>query len=191
MTGHAAAGKLATRQRLLAHRDRLGVDERHAKSLAICAAAHALLAARAPHTVALYAPKGSEVDTAMLDATLRAAGVHIVYPRVVDHQRVLAFHTAAIGELVAGRYGLREPADHAPNVALADIAAFVVPGIAFDRQGGRIGWGKGHYDATLASASGLTIGLGFEVQLVERLPRERHDAVLDAIVTDVATYTRA
>ena len=76
-------------------------------------------------------------------------------------------------------------------VAVEEVAAFVVPGLAFDRAGGRVGWGRGHYDATLAAASpgALRIGLAYECQLVEQVAREPHDAALHIIITEVATYT--
>ena len=75
----------------------------------------------------------------------------------------------------------------------ADIAAFVVPGLAFDRAGGRLGWGRGHYDATLAAASpaALRIGLAYERQLVPQVTREAHDMALHIIITEVATHVVA
>lgn len=138
--------------------------------------------------VALYAAKGSEVDTAELDRRLRAAGLRVAYPRVDDAERVLAFHEAALDELVAGRFGLREPAADAPRVAVEEIAAFVVPGLAFDVAGGRIGWGRGHYDATFAAAHprALRIGLAFECQIIDEVPREPHDESVHTVITEAA-----
>jgi 5-formyltetrahydrofolate cyclo-ligase len=103
---------------------------------------------------------------------------------------VLEFHAVAPEQLVAGRFGLREPrADWRNAVGLVEIGAFVLPGLAFDRRGGRVGWGGGHYDATLAAApDALRIGLGFECQLVDDVPHEPHDALLHYVVTEVATY---
>lgn len=178
---------------LLSRRDALTERDRSEKSRAICARAAAMIADRCPAgaVVALYANKGSEVETALLDETLRAAGFRIAYPRVVDERRVLAFHEVMIDELVVARWGLREPTAIAAAVVLEEISAFVVPGLAFDRQGGRVGWGKGHYDATLAAAPGVRIGLAFECQLIDNVPRESHDVALDAIITEVATLVVA
>lgn len=136
-------------------------------------------------TLALYAPKGSEVETSTLDAMARGAGWHVAYPRVVDGERMLAFHSAAIGELAVGRFGLREPVIGAPRVDLATIDAFIVPGLAFDLHGGRIGWGHGYYDATLAAApQALRVAIAFGCQLVEEVPGEPHDARMHVIVTE-------
>lgn len=191
----AGRGKPDTRRTLLSRRDSLTERERAEHSRVICDRACAFLIDEcARGVIALYAEKGSEVATARLDAGLRAAGFRIVYPRVIDAARVLAFAEVEIAELVVSRWGLREPAvDAARPVAVDAIDAFVLPGLAFDRAGGRVGWGKGHYDATLAAAraDALAIGLAFECQVVERVPHESHDVMLDAIVTEVTTHVVA
>jgi 5-formyltetrahydrofolate cyclo-ligase len=185
--------KPATRRTLLARRDGLTVEERLDASHRIATRALALLTERvAPAAaIALYAAKGSEVETAPIDVALRRAGFRIAYPRVVDGDRVLAFHEALRDELVTSRFALFEPRTDVPRVALDEIAAFVVPGLAFDRSGGRVGWGRGHYDATFARArvDALRVGLAFACQLVERVPREAHDALVNAVVTEDALYT--
>lgn len=169
--------------------------ERAAASAAICDAANALLAARLSpgQVVALYATKGSEVDTTRIDGFARAYGLVVAYPRVNGRARLLAFHAVAPEALAPSRFELREPSADAPAVAVGDIAAFVVPGLAFDRAGGRIGWGRGHYDATLAAAgaAALRIGLAYECQVLDEVAREPHDAALHFIITEVAPYTVA
>lgn len=143
--------------------------------------------------LALYAPKGTEVDTARVDAFARARGLRVAYPRIVDGDKLLAFHEAAIDELVPGPFGLREPAADAPPIALSDVVAFAIPGLAFDRNGGRVGWGRGYYDVTLTHANpqALRIGLAFECQLLDAVPREPHDARLHYVVTEAAIYRAA
>lgn len=168
--------------------------ERDAASAAICDTANAVLAARlSPGAVlALYAAKGSEVDTTRIDAFARGRGLIVAYPRVDGRARLLAFHAVAPDALAPAGFGLREPSADAPAVALDDIAAFIVPGLAFDRAGGRLGWGRGHYDATFAAAPrALRIGLAFERQLVEQVAREAHDEPLHILITEVATHVVA
>ncbi len=137
--------------------------------------------------IALYTPKATEVDTASIATELVARGVRVAYPRVVAGTRVLEF---AEGSLASGAFGLLEPSG--PALALHEIAAFVIPGIAFSRDGGRIGWGRGYYDATLAAArpDALRIGLAFDCQLVAEIPREAHDIGVDLVVTETASYGR-
>lgn len=182
--------KPITRRAVLSRRDALNVDERVAASTTIADATMQLLASLAPGSlVALYAPKGTEVDTTRIDALARARGLRIAYPRIVEGDRMLAFHEVAIDELVPAKFGLREPLASSPAVALADISALVVPGLAFDRAGGRVGWGRGYYDVTLAAIPGaLRIGLAFECQLVDHVPRDPHDASLHYVVTEAAVY---
>jgi len=170
--------KPITRRTVLSRRDLMPADARELASAAIAGRVLPLLP---DGLVAIYAPKSSEVDTAVLAAAL---GDRAVYPRIGD-DLVLAF---APGPLAPGAFGLREPTG--PAVPLADIAAFVVPGVAFDRDGGRLGWGRGYYDATLARVHARTIGVAFECQLVERVERDAHDINLEFVVTEVATYGR-
>jgi 5-formyltetrahydrofolate cyclo-ligase len=174
---------------VLSLRDGLSAEQRAIASARIAQGATQLLAER--HVVALYSSKGSEVDTLAIDENLRARGVRVVYPRIVDNDRVLAFHEVWPDKLVRARFGLMEPRpDWRNQVGLVEIDAFVVPGVAFDRVGGRLGFGRGHYDATLAAASpsALRVGLAFEVQLVDDVQREAHDVVLHVIVTEAASY---
>lgn len=195
VTSSTGRAKPDTRRLLLSRRDALTERDRTTYSGAICSRAAEVIAERcaARSVVALYANKGSEVETALLDETLRAGGFRIAYPRVVDDARVLAFHAVTIDELVPSRWGLREPTAQVAAVVLEEISAFVVPGLAFDRRGGRVGWGMGHYDATFAAAAtgAERIGLAFECQVIDNVPRESHDVALDAIITEVATHVVA
>jgi 5-formyltetrahydrofolate cyclo-ligase len=186
-------GKPATRRTVLSRRDALAPAEREAATVRITDEVEVLLR-RLPAgaVVGLYAAKGSEVATDEIDRRARMLGLRVAYPRVVDGQRTLVFAEATIDQLVvAGRFGLREPAVGAREIPVADIAAFVVPGVAFDRAGGRIGWGRGHYDATLGAApAAMRIGIAFECQVLDHVPRDPHDALLHHVVTEVASYRR-
>ena len=188
----APRGKRTTRELRLALRDAMTAEARAEASARIAAAVEALLAARcAPGaTIGLYAGKGTEVDTAPLAAAAARLGFAVAYPRVQAGRRTLAFHAVAEDALeVVPPFRLREPRPDAPPVALEAIAAFVVPGLAFDRAGGRLGWGRGYYDATLAQVpAALRIGVAFECQLVERVPAEAHDISLHYIITEAATH---
>lgn len=175
---------------MLSRRDALTVEERAQFASAIAARVDGLLGERTPGVLAMYAAKGTEVPTAAIDRAARTRGVRVVYPRIVGAERRLAFHEVALGELVTGRFALMEPPEDAPAVELDEIGAFLVPGVAFDRaNGARLGWGRGHYDATLAAApAALRIGLAFEIQLIDGIAHEPHDVAMNLIVTEVATY---
>jgi 5-formyltetrahydrofolate cyclo-ligase len=185
-------GKPVTRRTVLSRRDALTPEERAVATARIAEEVEGLLRVLPRGAVVgLYAAKGTEVATDDIDRRARALGLRVAYPRVVDGVRRLAFAEVTIGDLVGGRFGLREPAATAPEIVLADVAAFVVPGIAFDRGGGRIGWGHGHYDATLSAApAAVRIGIAFECQVLDHVPRDPHDALLHHVVTEVASYRR-
>jgi 5-formyltetrahydrofolate cyclo-ligase len=88
-------------------------------------------------------------------------------------------------DLLATDYGPREPARRVP-VDPAEVDVVIAPGLAFDREGYRLGYGGGHYDRYLARLGrrALRVGIGFEQQLVERVPREPTDERLDLVVTN-------
>ncbi len=183
------ATKPSARKAARARRDAFAPHLRELSSTEIAERVNELLAES--RTVALYAPKGSEVETWLIDEHVRAIGGRVVYPRVVDHARELEFHETVPELLIAGRFGLQEPKlDWRNLVGIIEIDAFIIPGLAFDRMGGRIGWGRGHYDATLVAASpkALRIGIAFEIQLIDAVPRDPHDIDLSHVVTESATY---
>ncbi|CAN5866461.1 5-formyltetrahydrofolate cyclo-ligase [soil metagenome] len=174
---------------MVLRRDGLSDAERAVASAVIAERADAAIAERDARVVALYAAKGTEVATAKLDAALRARGIRVVYPRISGGDRTLAFVATRVEDLVLGTFGLREPAAALPAESLESIDVFVVPGVAFDRAGGRLGWGRGFYDATLATARGVRLGLAFECQMVDEVTHEPHDIPMNLIVTEVATRT--
>lgn len=184
-----SAAKPSARKAARIRRDALAPHERELASSEIAERVNELLVDA--RTVALYAPSGSEVETWLIDEHVRAIGGRVVYPRVVDHARELEFHETVPELLVAGRFGLKEPKlDWRNVVGIVEVQAFIIPGLAFDRRGGRIGWGRGHYDATLAVASrrALRIGIAFDLQLIDAVPRDPHDVDLSHVVTESATY---
>lgn len=156
-------------------------------------------------TVALYASLPGEVATTALIAIAREEGRRVLLPRVVDGERLVFVEHLAAVPLKAGAYGVSEPPENAAVVDLAMADLIVVPGVAFDRRGGRLGRGAGYYDRALADiglqASGQvaadrdrdqdvprTIGVAFERQLVEAVPMDERDVRMDAVVTPSAIH---
>ena len=129
-------------------------------------------------TIAVYSPLPGEVD--LSTALCLLPDRTWVYPKVDGHD--LTFHQAETW--VTGEFGIREPADGSPEVAVRDIDAFICPGLAFDRNGGRLGRGRGFYDRMLANATpdALKIGVCFEFQIVPETFSEPHDIHMDAVV---------
>ena len=87
------------------------------------------------------------------------------------------------GDLKTGQFGIREPVEGCAEIALNRLDFVLVPGIAFDLQGRRLGRGKGYYDRLLAEVRGKTCGVAFDEQIVEDLPVESHDIHVNCILT--------
>jgi 5-formyltetrahydrofolate cyclo-ligase len=175
-----------------AARSALDPAVRASASRAIAARVAALPAWAAARTVALYAAIGAEVETAELARLAVAAGKRVAWPRLAGAERAMEFAIASPAGLVPGRASAPEPPPGAPVVPPAEIDLALVPGLAFDAAGGRLGRGRGHYDATLAGMrpDAARVGVAFECQVVERVPSEPHDVSLDAVVTESRVRVR-
>lgn len=134
--------------------------------------------------VAGYRPTPWEIDPGAIEARLLAAGVTVALPRTRPNAP-LTFHAIDRHTVIEpGLHGIHEPPANAP-VVLPDV--ILVPLVAADRRGFRIGQGGGHYDRTLEALRRQkpvrAIGLAFDVQLVDTLPAEAHDQRLNALAT--------
>lgn len=182
------SSKQELRQRLRSVRDRIAPARR--EELARSAATRAFAKLSSRQVITVYSAIRSELDPRFLVDALRARGATIAYPRIHASSPVLEFvAVASDAELQTGPMGILEPASGASPIALSDIDAFVIPALSFDPNGNRLGWGKGHYDQTLAQNSrALRVGICFQEQIEPSLPCEPTDQVMDWVVTDTKVY---
>jgi len=129
-------------------------------------------------TVGLYRALPSECGTDLLASAL---GERACFPCVAPGQSELEFRREG-GAWVRGPLGVQEPGGD--KVPLGEIDVLVVPAVAVDLQGHRLGRGRGHYDATLAAFAGRSAALVFESQLVPEVPVGEHDRPVDAVCTE-------
>lgn len=135
--------------------------------------------------LALYASLPDELPTRPFYERARAAGKELLWPRVLAEGGLAFAACARWEELRAGRYGVPAPPPEAPARPLGAGDLLLVPAVAFDLRGGRLGRGKGGYDRALAGAEGaLAVAVGYDFQLVESVPVEPHDRRADALLTD-------
>lgn len=173
-----AAGRLA--------RSRLTGSDRTDATAAIVARLLALPEVAAAGRVLVTAAVGDELDLRDLRARLSADGTRVALP-VVDGPDLVAVDVTAGSRLVPGWQGVPEPRGRTPS-GRVDVA--VVPALALDRHGRRLGYGGGHFDRWLSGAGrgATTVGAVFHAQLVEAVPTHDHDVDLDVVVTDQGTW---
>jgi 5-formyltetrahydrofolate cyclo-ligase len=136
-------------------------------------------------TILFFAPLPEELDVWPLLELSLALGVTCALPffdaaKKTYGARILN-HLAT--EIVTGKFGVREPAATCAEISLEKFDLVLVPGMAFDLAGNRLGRGRGFYDRLLVEASGVKCGLGYDFQLLEKIPTESHDARVDFIFT--------
>lgn len=137
--------------------------------------------------LALYSPIRNEVDTALVAEAALNAGKSAVYPRV-EGERLTFLQIADPDHLVPGAFNVLEPI-RGDVVDPAEIDLCVVPGVAFDHRGHRLGYGRGFYDRFLSSCREqmLRIGFAYDFQVVDCLPIGEYDQSLSMIVTETCT----
>lgn len=179
------AAKAQLRAEMKARRAELSPEE-HAGQAA--QAAHVLCALpqwRSARVVCLYASFKHELSTQVLLRRALAEGKALVLPRARPDGTLSLHQVTDLGALASSHLGILEPAPTAPNCPVTDVDLFLVPGLAFDAEGHRLGYGAGFYDRLLSQArpSAITLGYGFAFQVCPEVPTEAHDQRLQAVVT--------
>ena len=192
MTRQAAKARL--RQTVLARRDAMNAATRAALSQDILREIADLPAYRDARTVLAYAGFGSELQTGGFLRRVLEEGKTLLLPRVNREEKLLEVYEVRDPErdLQAGTWGISEPAPERCAVAdPLDTDFVLVPGVAFDARGGRLGYGAGFYDRLISTAlpprAWLVAG-AFESQMVEQVPMDASDVPVDAVVTEKAHH---
>jgi 5-formyltetrahydrofolate cyclo-ligase len=136
-------------------------------------------------SVLCYAPMPGELDIWRLVGTALAAGKTVCLPRFDSKtkQYAAALIQDPARDIEIGRFNIREPAGHCASIGLERLDLVLVPGIAFDLAGRRLGRGKGFYDRLLVQVRGKTCGVAFDEQIVAKVPVEPHDARVNLVLT--------
>lgn len=195
--------KAELRRAVIARRNAIDLDVRAAKSAVVCARLVELLGrldAAALHTVAVYAAMGSEVDPAVFAAAAAKRGWRVAYPCMLSATDAMAcgqrmcMRTVAAGNAAAAPF-IAHPtqafaatdvdSSRFPIVPAEALDMVVVPLVAFDRAGARLGYGGGCYDRYLPtlSATCQVVGIAFDEQRVDHVPTDAHDLPLSNIVS--------
>jgi 5-formyltetrahydrofolate cyclo-ligase len=178
--------KKAARVSVLNARDAMPPDQRARESMKLCEAIITSTPYQRAKTVLAYASFGSEFDTSFLLERVLTDKKNLIMPRVDKETHQLKLHRVQhLDELVAGQWGIREPRVEAKIAMPNEIDFILVPGVAFDSAGFRIGYGKGFYDKLLFSVNPASTRLSaaFDCQIIDAVPNETHDQRVDIIIT--------
>lgn len=181
-----ATQKKQIRQSMKERTDRLTEKDRQAESRSVCRRVLENLPESA-RVICAYYPMPTEVDIIPLLEQLLERGCDIYLPRT-EGKSFLFRQVQSLEDLVPGPFGILEPDADAAELELEDTEYALIPGIAFDHEGNRLGRGNGGYDKwinALKSSTDIaeTWGLCFDCQLVNGIPMEAHDEKVDALVT--------
>ena len=157
---------------------RIRPEERMEVSEAIRDRLIAIESWRAARTVLLYAPLPDEPDMFILPR----GDKRFCYPRYHTDRGYGSARVDDPAELTPGKFGVLEPDSSIPEMPASEVDLILLPGVAFDQDCYRLGRGRGFYDRWLLTLPGGKIGVGFDHQLLDRVPREPHDVKLDGVI---------
>lgn len=182
--------KAELRKRMRGLRNTMPASACLARSARIVASLELLPEVLAAQHVALFYPieERHEVDLRALDASLRQRGASVYYPAIDPETRVMTFRLVTDLETLEERgLGFREPAESATAASSLDVV--VVPCLAADPSGSRLGYGAGFYDRTLPELAppAFAVAVAFDYQLLAEIPKGPHDVAVAAVVTDTRT----
>ena len=176
--------KAALRKRFLEERRALSVEERQRIDEGVFRQVTAMEAYRQAQTVFLYCSTPEEIDTRRLLTDALAAGKRVCVPLCGEYGVMEARAIGRLAELSPGRCAILEPPPGAPLVLPEEIDLCVVPCLAADRSGHRLGYGGGYYDRFLARTTAAAVILCAESRFLEALPKETHDCPCQRIATE-------
>ena len=174
------------RRQTLARRDSMPEGERAQLSRAVCRRFRRMAAVGRARTLFCFASFRSEVETLDILRWALRRGLITTVPHVLGPRHMVAVRISDVCDLAPGYCGIPEPHHELPVVSAETIDVAVLPGAAFDGEGGRMGYGGGYYDAFLRRLrpDAVRIGLAFEEQIVGCVPCEPHDQRAHLIVTE-------
>jgi len=175
--------KTELRSQIRARLERISPAVRAVESIDLCERLKTQMPSA--HTILFFAPLPDELDVwPVLELSL-ALGTDCALPFFDAEKKIYGARRLAnpAAEIVVGKFGVREPAASCMEIPLDKFDLVLVPGMAFDVNGNRLGRGRGFYDRLLEKASGIKCGVGYDFQLLEKIPTGPPDAKVDFILT--------
>jgi 5-formyltetrahydrofolate cyclo-ligase len=178
--------KRRLRREMAARRRGVGRDEAEAAGRELAARLAGCPAFQVARRIAFYAALPDELPTRVAFGAALERGCQALFPAVEGERRLVFRPVERWEDLKPGRYGIPEPPEQGPAQRLEEGDLVLVPGVAFDAEGHRLGRGGGFYDAAFppGARAPLLYGVGFEFQVVDAVPHGSRDRRMDAIVTE-------
>ena len=184
-TDLASAKKALLRRELRAVRNALGAEYRRNAEEKMISSLLSLPQFQNAKTVLTFYPVGSEPAILPIAEAALTLGKRVAFPLCHPEGPFMTFHSVgSLDALTNGSYGIPEPDGISPAVSELEDAICIVPALAFDENGYRLGYGKGYYDRFLSSFDGVSVGLVFSSLLLCDLPRDEYDEKVDIIITE-------
>ena len=179
--------KTELRTQYLLKRRAIPKDKKAELDEAICRRLAATVSFRFSDTVMLYSALPSEIDLTPLINLALSQGKRVVLPRCVPNTPLMNFHPVErLSDLEKGSFSIMEPPADSPiwKPTDTDKAICVIPGVLYDRDGYRVGYGKGYYDRYLSDKQVQKIGIVYDDFVLKTLPHGRYDLTVDFIITE-------
>ena len=176
-----ATRKKKLREQMQKERDRLPAADKDKLDKDLVHKLHELIEQRVPKSVHCYLPMGSEVDISPVIESLLQSGTRVITPKSLPKRKLEHLVLKSTHELEDGIFGTRHPSGGLVFGGSYDM--IIVPGLAFDRQGNRLGYGAGYYDSFLQEQAGAyKVGVAYPFQVLKQLPTEAHDVPLNKVL---------
>lgn len=172
-----------------ARRTSLTLEKKQALDTKLCNRFLSLASYRFAEAVLVYAPLPGEIDIYPIIRDALKKGKTVAFPRCTDNESAMTYHIVEdLSLLKKGSYGIMEPPENAPvydkALSFKSPTLCFVPALCYDRNGYRLGYGKGYYDRYLSRFGGVKMGLCYSDFVVDSLPRGRYDASVDFLITE-------
>lgn len=139
--------------------------------------------------LSIYMSAFKEPDTSVLINQSLKSGKRVAVPiSHTDTRTITLAYFSDNTQIKQGAYGISEP-QHIITSDKDDVDIIIVPGLAFDKKGNRLGFGMGYYDTLLAEMSALKVGFCYDFQLLDEIPVQEHDIPMDIVITETTVIT--
>jgi 5-formyltetrahydrofolate cyclo-ligase len=173
--------KKSLRKSIIAQRDAIDVSDKGLLDTQICSQLQQLIEQRKCKTVHAYIPMGSEIDIQPLLKWMLQKQIKVVTPKTLRNRKLQHLVLNSLDALEIGLFGTSHPSNSKEYKGTYDF--IIVPGLAFDDNNYRLGYGGGYYDTFLAEhPNAFKVGVGYAFQKLKTIPKETHDACLDLVV---------